>query len=475
MEHDSRQKSSDVGNFDFENSNGRTLVLHCDKATDHLDIMAPVDSTIAKRPSTDLDTVQIDPAQTLRAATALLRKIQSDQATRAATNNATAKANLLTDGESDTTEDDTPIWLVLSTKKHIVDKKRLKPGKILLPHPYLNESEANLRICLITADPQRQYKDLIAHPSFPIDLAGKIGRVIGLTKLKSKYKSYESLRQLYGEYDIFLADDRVITYLPQILGKVFYKSGAKRPIPVTLEGKRQTISADGTKRATLKAGGGKVSKSPPQPLGIAREIQRSISSALVHLAPSTTTAVKVGHSSMLPEELQQNIETVTTALVDKFVPQRWRNVRSVHIKGPETAALPIWMTEELWVDEKDVLEEAPEPKAGKKRKTSGLVEDVIEVPGPDGKMRRLERTKDRSKDDRIENGKKRMSAAMDGEAGSRIAERAEKAARKERLSQQKQALKENGTDLKDVAIGDAPPTATAKSARKPRMRAADLL
>lgn len=40
------------------------------------------------------------------------------------------------------------------------------------------------RVCLITADPQRAYKDIVAHPSFPKELGAKIARVIGIAKLK---------------------------------------------------------------------------------------------------------------------------------------------------------------------------------------------------------------------------------------------------------------------------------------------------
>ena len=44
-------------------------------------------------------------------------------------------------------------------------------------------------------------------------------------------------------------------------------------------------------------------------------------------------------------------------MVEKFVTKGWRNVRAVHIKGPNTMALPVWLAKELWVDEEDVLEE----------------------------------------------------------------------------------------------------------------------
>lgn len=348
--------------------------------------------------------------------------------------------------------DSVPIWLILTTKKHIVDKKRLKPSRLALPHPYLSITDPGLRICLITADPQRKYKELVeVEAGFPEDVAGVIKRVIGLEKLKSKYKSFESRRQLMGEYDIFLADDRVVTYLPKVLGKVFYKSSSKRPIPVTLEGKRISVE-NGEKRKKLADGGEKVKKVEPKPKDIAEEIKKAVGSALVHLAPSTSTAVKVGVATMTPEELQTNVEAVVEGLVEKFVPQKWENVRGLHIKGPETIALPIWLTEELWASEQDVLEFKPETNAGKKRKRGALIEDgkpeTIEVPGPDGKMRVLEKPAKKGKKgekvqvDKVEaevsapvkKEKKRKSEAVeevvDEDVVAKAAAKAAKAARK---------------------------------------------
>nr|POE75109.1 putative ribosome biogenesis protein c8f11.04 [Quercus suber] len=343
--------------------------------------------------------------QTLRAAKALLSKIQADDEIRKST---AAKTNLLADADDEEAEDSTPVWLILTTKKHVVDQKRLKPTKISLPHPLVDVEDKTLRICLITADPQRKYKDLIAEPSFPLDLGQRLQKVIGLEKLKARYKSYESRRQLFAEYDIFLADDRVITYLPKVLGKVFYKSGAKRPIPVTLEGRRQSKDEQGNKRRKLSEGGSKAIKDEIKPADAGREIERTLGSALVHLSPSVTTAVKVGKAEMEPAQLQANVEAVVRALADRSVPQKWRNVRSIHIKGPNTVALPIWMTDELWADEEDVLDEAPPVKVGKKRARALLEESTgdqaIVIPGPDGKMRTLVPTKKKAKTDDVDSG-----------------------------------------------------------------------
>ncbi|TKA30073.1 hypothetical protein B0A50_02792 [Salinomyces thailandicus] len=425
---------------------------------------------------------QLDNAQTLRASTALLRKIQSDETTSQTT---AAKPSLLADADEANAEDDTPVWLVLTTKKHIVDKKRLKPGKILLPHPYLDAHDESLRICVITADPQRRYKDLLTHPSFPVELGKRIQRVLGLEKLKSKYKSFEARRQLLSEYDVFLADDRIITYLPGVLGKVFYKSGSKRPIPVTLEGKRQSVDEQGNKRQKLSEGGTKVTKTEVKPSDVAREIEKALKSALVHLAPSTTTAIKVGRASMEPKELQENVETAVQGLVEKYVPQQWRNVRAIHIKGPNTVALPIWMAEELWEKEADVLDE-PLPakeKSDKKRKRGALAEaaeepDMIEVPGPDGKLRKLQNpAKEKNLDAASGTPKssKKPSSQSADELAVKAAEKAEKEARKEALKKQKENAKKAASPVSVTKKAETADGSGKKSAKRAKVKAADLI
>ena len=92
----------------------------------------------------------------------------------------------------------------------------------------------------------------------------------------------------------------------------------------------------------------------PPPL-FAKEIERTLSTAQINLAPSTTTAVRVGLASHTPEQLTANIEAVMASLAEQLV--GWKNVRAVHVKGPNTMALPIWLARELWVDEELVLED----------------------------------------------------------------------------------------------------------------------
>lgn len=281
--------------------------------------------------------------------------------------------NLLTTTEDVSDEDvqpgdDEPIWLTLTTKKHIVDKKRLKPGKIPVPHSL--HASPMTTICLITADPQRAFKDAIAHASFPTALFKRITRVIGLKKLSERYKSFESRRQLLREHDVFLADDRIITRLPQILGKTFYK-GSKKPIPVSLEAYKPKDESGKRKKPEKSGEDGNKRVMVAQPQQVGREIERTLSTAQVYLSPAATTSVRVGLASFTPQQLAENIEAVVGGLVEKFVTKKWRNVRAVHIKGPNTMALPVWLADELWVDEADVLGDKEAVKAIEAGKQKG--------------------------------------------------------------------------------------------------------
>ncbi|CAD6501220.1 BgTH12-01474 [Blumeria graminis f. sp. triticale] len=299
--------------------------------------MAPQPKTTAKGGSGT--PYQLNLNQVSKATESLLAHIQATQKSKLGEE----KSTLL---DEDPLED-SPIWFQLTTKLHITANKRLKPIKISLPHPL--HTHANSSICLITADPQRAVKDLISHPSFPTALSGRITRVVGLHKLKSKWSQYEAQRKLYAEHDIFLADDRVVTALPAILGKTFYKSTAKRPIPIAIQ------------QQTPKVGGVRVKKvkgDPPRELAnvtaVVKEIEKALGSAAVYLSPSTITAVRIGFANWSADKLQENIKAVTDTLIEGVVAKKWRGVKSLHIKGAETASLPIWLAEEIWTDEKDV-------------------------------------------------------------------------------------------------------------------------
>ncbi|KAL4892469.1 ribosomal protein L1p/L10e family-domain-containing protein [Aspergillus ambiguus] len=316
---------------------------------------------------------QLDDNQVTRASTALLRHIKTQQAEKEKT---ATKKTLIGDNDDDS-DDDAPlhneaVWLVLTTKKHVVDKNRLKPGKISIPHS-LNSSPS-LSICLITADPQRSMKNIVADSSFPQSLSSRIERVIGYSKLKAKYQSFESRRQLLAEHDVFLADDRIVMRLVNTLGKVFYKS-SKRPIPVRIA---EIEKVDGKKvKKDPKSKSKDDDSSFASPAIVAKEIEKALSCAPVQLAPATTAAIRVGSAKFTPQQLAENVEAVVKGLTDKFITKGWRNIKALHIKGANTMAMPIWLASELWVEEADVVEGGDEAqaiedgKSNKKRKQVG--------------------------------------------------------------------------------------------------------
>lgn len=84
-------------------------------------------------------------------------------------------------------------------------------------HPLVDPRTSS--ICLITKDPQREYKDLLEKHSIKF-----ISRVVGVEKLKGKFKPFEARRLLLKENGLFLADERVIPLLPGLLGNAFFKA-----------------------------------------------------------------------------------------------------------------------------------------------------------------------------------------------------------------------------------------------------------
>ncbi|KAI0010939.1 ribosomal protein L1 [Xylariaceae sp. FL0662B] len=311
----------------------------------------------------------IDPDQTLKAGKALLAHMKKASKEKAAN---AEKKDLLAASDDEDAGGDLPIWLTLTTKRHIAASRNLKPGKIVVPHPLNTDPE--MRICLITADPQRAYKNLIASDEFPTEWRKRVTRVVDISKLKAKFKAYEAQRQLYAEHDVFLGDTRIINRLPAMLGKTFYKTTAKRPIPVEIQARIPKIDGKRVKRAKDAEAVNTCTS-----VQLAGEIERASGAALVNLSPTVNTAIRVGYASWSAKQIAENVDVVAKTLVEKFVPGQWKNVKSIYIKGPETAALPIWLTDELWLEQKDVVADdseeakallpAEKPNIGKKRKS----------------------------------------------------------------------------------------------------------
>lgn len=238
-----------------------------------------------------------------------------------------------------------PIYIQISTKKFVSDKKILKPKRAAIPHSFVKDAS----VCIFTKDPQRTYKNaLLEDDSAPTK--DMISRIIGVSKLKGKFKQYEARRQLLSMYDIFLAEDSVVTTLPKLLGKVFYDGPVtKMPLPIRMK----STGSDGKISATKVQG----------------EIEKIVKSTVFTLSPGTSVSIKVGDSSFTAQQLQENIDAVVDYFTKNIPKGTWENIRAVNVKSTSSPALPIYITEKVY-SEQDVKSEEESDVTKKSSKSS---------------------------------------------------------------------------------------------------------
>ena len=99
--------------------------------------MSPSPTTLTA-PAATGSRYQLDLAQVQKASTALLAHIKSVSKEKALLSGKqdlfapTATTSLTSSSVVDDDVDDSPVWLVLTTKKHVTDKTRLKPTKMFV-------------------------------------------------------------------------------------------------------------------------------------------------------------------------------------------------------------------------------------------------------------------------------------------------------------------------------------------------------
>ncbi|XP_015170499.1 ribosomal L1 domain-containing protein 1-like [Solanum tuberosum] len=222
------------------------------------------------------------------------------------------------ENEEDGVVDDNFIYLQLTLKK-IPPKELTTPHKITLPNPFFHPLESFANICLIIDD--RPRKPHNSKTKLDVETVLKklksegisITKVLKFTKLKSEYKSFDSKLDLYGSYELFLADKRVMNLLPGLLGKQFYKKKRKVPVPVDLRG-----------NSSWK-----------------EEIERACSSTLLCLGSGTCSVLKIGRGGMENGEVMENVLAAIDGIVE-FVPKKLNGVRAFHLKFSDSLALPVY-------------------------------------------------------------------------------------------------------------------------------------
>lgn len=141
-----------------------------------------------------------------------------------------------------------------------------------------------------------------------------------------------------------------------------------------------------------------------KPADVGHDIEVALSTMVVNLSPSPSLSVKVAYAGWPAEWIAANVEAVVGRVVAKYIPGQIDGLKSLHLKGADTAALPIYMADAIW-DEDKVLDDgetaaprtfAPKTKEqrtkDKKSKAKLLAQskeaDAPEEPAPKTKKRK---------------------------------------------------------------------------------------
>eukprot|EP00983_Pelagomonas_calceolata_P026126 821054-Pelagomonas_calceolata.AAC.1 len=184
-----------------------------------------------------------------------------------------------------------------------------KPVPLPLPHPLLSPEGAEL--CLFVKDHKGEGHKQAKAMVNKFERKGGVTKVVGLSKLRTKYESHEAKRELCKLYDLFLADERILPSLPKLIGKSFFKK-KKQPIPVDI---------------TVKDFPAQVKKA----------------CAATHMFKNSGTCVNIraARSGQTQQQIVENIHAILCQAVE-HIPKKWANIQGVFLKTASSVALPLF-------------------------------------------------------------------------------------------------------------------------------------
>jgi len=206
-------------------------------------------------------------------------------------------------------EEDELFYLTIALKATPQLPRKDKPIHIGIPHPLYTAEGAE--VCLFVKDHKGEGHKQAKARLEQLLKSGHIAKIVGLSKLRTKYESHEAKRKLCNSYDIFLADDRVIPVLPKLLGKSFFKK-KKQPVPVHLKAKDFPAA-----------------------------VKKAVEATYMTAPAGTCITVRVARSSFTQQQIADNIAAALPAIV-AHIPKKWNNVAAVYLKTGGSASLPIY-------------------------------------------------------------------------------------------------------------------------------------
>ena len=207
-------------------------------------------------------------------------------------------------------EPDAMISLQLGLRKVPDASGQAKPLRIAIPHPL--RGAAPCQMCLfVKEDAKKVIKEALGE--LPGGSLPGLTKILGTAKLRTAYKQGSlERRKLCAAYDLFLCDERLLAAMPAMLGQEFYEK-KKLPVPVCVGNKRR----------------------------FARSVAAARDSTYLRLGGGPCCAVRIGTTGMDQAPLVANAMVAIEGVVG-HIPQKWTNVKSVHLKTPESIALPLF-------------------------------------------------------------------------------------------------------------------------------------
>jgi ribosome biogenesis protein UTP30 len=203
-------------------------------------------------------------------------------------------------------DDHVELLISLSPKAPLPRNLKLQP--IELPHGIYNTPDTE--VCLITAEPQRKFKDAVAAAGIP-----QIKKVIDIKKLRHKFNTFEQRRKLRASFQLFLVDTAVVPFLPKILGSTFLTKKTY-PIPVKMRSNAGAISG--------------------------KRLAAALQCTYLYMQERTRLCnVKMGTTAMSSQQLVANLGACCKKLSELFPDKS--HIVSMMVKTPSSPALTFYM------------------------------------------------------------------------------------------------------------------------------------
>lgn len=274
------------------------------------------------------------------------------------------------------------IHLVISIKIPLSRKKDYIPR--IIPISYKLDDITNKSILLITKDPSIPYRSKLMIKDSPTE--DLFLDIYSFKKLKSMINSSKGKKQnlikIFKNYDIIVCDHRIMKFLPNTLGELFYYKNKKIPFliqmakPIITEIERKKF------KAQLKANNSSSSSNDIDGLTISKEnkikdnrcdpkyINLQIKSIVgnTNYLPSNVInkgdciSLKIGYTNWSIDKLLININDIIDYLLNKEyftsiggegLIKDLNNLGNIHVKTNQSISLPIIDTTNGMINGKD--------------------------------------------------------------------------------------------------------------------------